>query len=49
MSQMTTPGGAATGRSPDVASLHRRSVERWLATLEAVPDDCWDDPTPCTR
>ena len=47
MSQMTTPGGPATGRSPDVASLHRRSVEGWLATLEAVPDDCWDDPTPC--
>ncbi len=40
-------GGTGDGQSPDAASLHRRSVERWLATLEAVPDDCWDDPTPC--
>ena len=47
MVQMTTPGASATGESPDTASLHRRSVEGWLATLEAVPDDCWDDPTPC--
>ncbi len=40
-------GQRRTGGSPDTASLHRRSVEGWIARLEAVPDDCWDAPTPC--
>ena len=32
----------------DLADLHRRSVETWTARVDAVPDDKWDAPTPCT-
>jgi uncharacterized protein (TIGR03086 family) len=32
----------------DVATLHRRTVGTWLARLEAVADDTWSAPTPCS-
>ena len=32
----------------DIVTLHRRAVEEWLATVEAVGIDDWDNPTPCT-
>jgi uncharacterized protein (TIGR03086 family) len=47
MARTTTPRGPVTHGTLDTASLHRRSVEGWIATLETVPDDAWDDPTPC--
>ncbi|HET7801944.1 MAG TPA: TIGR03086 family metal-binding protein [Humibacillus xanthopallidus] len=47
MAEATTLGGPVAQGPLDTASLHRRSVEGWLATLEAVPQDRWDDPTPC--
>jgi uncharacterized protein (TIGR03086 family) len=33
----------------DLISLHRRTVENWQRTLDAVKDDQWDGPTPCTE
>ena len=32
----------------EILSLHRRAVEEWQATLDAVGIDDWDKPTPCT-
>lgn len=32
----------------DVATLHRRTVEYWEARVDAVGDDDWGRPTPCT-
>src|SRR5690349_19284033 len=32
----------------DILSLHRRAVEQWVATVEAVDPDMWHYPTPCT-
>lgn len=32
----------------DVATLHRRTVGTWLARLQAVSEDAWAVPTPCT-
>jgi uncharacterized protein (TIGR03086 family) len=33
----------------DVISLHRRTVEVFLDRVEAIGDDQWSDPTPCTE
>jgi uncharacterized protein (TIGR03086 family) len=32
----------------DVATLHRRTVEFWQQRLDAVRNDQWGDPTPCS-
>ncbi|MFP5254059.1 MAG: TIGR03086 family metal-binding protein [Actinomycetes bacterium] len=32
----------------DVATLHRRTVQDWEARVDAVGDDDWVRPTPCT-
>lgn len=32
----------------DILELHRRAVAAWLARVEAVGSDQWDDPTPCS-
>ena len=40
--------GAANDDHMDVLTLHRRAVEEWLATVEAVGIDDWARPTPCT-
>jgi uncharacterized protein (TIGR03086 family) len=32
----------------ELADLYRQSVETWTARVDAVPDDKWDAPTPCT-
>src|SRR3954451_20904568 len=47
MARTTAPRGPVTHGTLDTASLHRRSVEGWMATLDTVPDGAWDDPTPC--
>lgn len=31
----------------DTLTLHRRAVEAWQATVDAVGADAWDNPTPC--
>lgn len=31
----------------DVGDLHARSIDLWLAKLDAVPADRWNAPTPC--
>jgi uncharacterized protein (TIGR03086 family) len=33
----------------DLVTLHRRTVENWQRTVEAVRPDQWGDPTPCTE
>lgn len=32
-----------------LGELHRSAVEHWLGVAARVPDDAWDDPTPCTE
>jgi uncharacterized protein (TIGR03086 family) len=33
----------------ELITLHERAVEYWLARVDAVSGDQWDDPTPCTQ
>ena len=33
----------------ELKTLHRRTVEHWVARVAAVNDDQWGDPTPCTE
>jgi uncharacterized protein (TIGR03086 family) len=32
----------------DLTTLHERTVAEFVARVEAVPDDAWDNATPCT-
>ena len=33
----------------DLMTMHRRAVENWVRTVEAVTEDQWEQPTPCTE
>ena len=33
----------------ELITLHRRAVEQWAASVAAVKNDQWVDPTPCTE
>src|SRR5690348_13522575 len=33
----------------DIVEAHRRTVEAWQAKVDAVNDDQWSNPTPCTE
>lgn len=33
----------------DLMTLHRRTVEHWVANVAAVKHDQWGDPTPCSE
>lgn len=33
----------------DLNTLYHRTVESWADRVNAVPDDRWDDPTPCAE
>ena len=33
----------------DIVDVHRRTVEAWRAKVEAVTEDQWANPTPCTE
>lgn len=33
----------------DLTTLHERTVAEFVARVEAVPDDAWGNPTPCTE